>query len=153
MLLVVDGIVMTQGSLDAINPNSVETVEILKRNNAAIYGTAGGAGVIVVTTRQGTSSSGTGSKEMSPGVYSFTPNGLYKAKEFYSPQYDVNQPASKLPDARTTIFWKPDVVTGADGSAAFNFFNADGAGTYRVVIEGIDSKGNLGRQVYKYKVE
>lgn len=153
MLLIVDGIVMTQGSLDAINPNSVETVEILKRSNAAIYGIAGGAGVIVITTRQGASSSGTASKEMSPGVYSFTPNGLYKAKEFYTPRYGVNQPASKLPDARTTIFWKPDVVTGADGSAAFNFFNADGVGAYRVVIEGTDSKGNLGRQVYKYKVE
>lgn len=34
-----------------------------------------------------------------------------------------------------------------------NFFNAGSKGTYRVVIEGIDGDGNLGRQVYRYKVE
>jgi hypothetical protein len=154
MLIVIDG---TRGArndgIDAIAPRAVETVEILKGNNAAIYGLEGGAGAIVITTRQGSSTRAIASKEMAPGVYSLTPNGFYKAKEFYSPHYDVAQPAAKLPDMRTTIFWKPDVVTGADGSAAFNFFNADGTGTYRVEIEGIDSKGNLGRLVYKYKVE
>ncbi|MDB4920462.1 carboxypeptidase regulatory-like domain-containing protein [Mucilaginibacter sp.] len=154
MLIIIDG---TKGArndgIDAIAPRAVETVEILKGNNAAIYGLEGGAGAIVITTRQGSSTRAIVSKEMAPGVYSLTPNGFYKAKEFYSPRYDVKLPATKLPDTRTTIFWKPDVVTGADGSVAFNFFNADGAGTYRVEIEGIDSKGNLGRLVYKYKVE
>jgi hypothetical protein len=44
-------------------------------------------------------------------------------------------------------------VTHNEGKASFGFFNADGKGTYRVVVEGIDSDGNLGRQVYRYKVE
>ena len=89
---------------------------------------------------------------MSPGVYSFTPAGFYKAKEFYSPQYNVAD-ASKAPDNRTTIYWNPNVVTDSGGNGAVSFFNADGTGTYRVVIEGIDGDGNLGRQVYRYKVE
>jgi len=33
------------------------------------------------------------------------------------------------------------------------FYNADGQGSYRIVIEGMDEKGNIGRQVYRYKVE
>ncbi len=152
MLLVVDGTV-TSGSVDNINPVAVETVEVLKGNNAAIYGVAGGPGVLVITTRQGTISSDAANKEMSPGVYSFTPTGYYKAKEFYAPYYDATQTDNKLPDMRTTIFWKPNVITDDDGNASFNFYNSDGTGTYMIVVEGIDIKGNLGRTVYRYKVQ
>jgi len=89
---------------------------------------------------------------MAPGVYSFIPPGYYKAREFYSPKYNVAE-ANKAPDTRTTIFWAPNLVTDPDGNAAVAFFNSDGTGTYRVVVEGIDTKGNLGRQVFKYKVQ
>ncbi|WP_295796546.1 carboxypeptidase-like regulatory domain-containing protein [Mucilaginibacter sp.] len=150
MLIVVDGIVGGK-TIEDIPPRIVETVEILKENNSSIYGVAGGGGVIVITTRQNLSGGATISKEMAPGVYSFTPAGFYKAKEFYSPQYNVAD-ASKGPDNRTTIYWNPNVVTDSGGNGAISFFNADGTGTYRVVIEGIDLNGNLGRQVFKYKV-
>ena len=152
MLIVVDGVIGGAGSagIDVIPPRTVETVEILKENNATIYGVRGGGGVMVITTRQNLGSTLV-SKEMSPGVYSFTPAGFYKAKEFYSPQYNVAD-ASKAPDNRTTIYWNPNVVTDSGGNGAVSFFNADGTGTYRVVIEGIDVNGNLGRQVFKYRV-
>jgi uncharacterized protein YfaS (alpha-2-macroglobulin family) len=57
------------------------------------------------------------------------------------------------PDLRTTIYWNPNIITGNDGKTTFEFFNADGKGTYRVVIEGIDNNGTPGRRVYRYKVE
>jgi TonB-dependent SusC/RagA subfamily outer membrane receptor len=154
MLVVVDGTEMGQGyNIDAYNPGAVEAVEILKGANAAIYGMAGGQGVMVITTRLGGGSEAIVSTEMSPGIFSIEPKGFYKAREFYSPQYDANQPANKLSDQRTTIFWKPDVITDTGGNASFNFFNADSKGTYRVEVEGFDSKGNLGMQVFRYKVE
>ncbi|MDO3640582.1 TonB-dependent receptor plug domain-containing protein [Mucilaginibacter sp. L3T2-6] len=154
MLVVVDGVIggAGRGGLDAIAPRTVETVEILKPNNAAIYGMAGGGGAIIITSRENISDPLTESRETAPGVFSFTPQGFYKAKEFYSPQYNVTD-ESKLPDNRTTIFWKPNIVTDNDGNAAMAFYNADGTGTYRVVIEGIDVNGNIGRQVFKYKVQ
>ncbi len=153
MLLVVDGAEIGQGAnIDQYNPGSIETVEILKGPNAAIYGIEGGQGVIVLTSRQGGQKTEVLSKEMSPGIFSIQPKGFYKAREFYAPAYN-GQPASSLPDTRTTIFWKPDVNTDADGNATLNFFNADGTGNYRVVVEGMDTKGNLGRQVFRYKVE
>ena len=80
------------------------------------------------------------------------PKGFFKALEFYSPVYNA-QTAVNRPDQRTTIFWKPDVITDAFGNSTFNFFNADGKGTYRVEVQGMDSKGNLGLQVLRYKVE
>lgn len=154
MLVVVDGTEVGQGvNIDTYNPGSVETVEILKGGNAAIYGMAGGQGVMVITTRQGGVSEQIVSTEMSPGIFSIEPKGFYKAREFYSPRYDANQSANKLPDQRATIFWKPDVITDTGGNATFNFFNADSKGTYRVEVEGFDSKGNLGMQVFRYKVE
>lgn len=55
--VVVDGIPLskTGGSLSDINPNDIESVEVLKDASAvAIYGTNGANGVILVTTKRGT---------------------------------------------------------------------------------------------------
>jgi uncharacterized protein YfaS (alpha-2-macroglobulin family) len=56
-------------------------------------------------------------------------------------------------DLRTTIYWNPNIITDKKGNASFEFFNADTKGNYRIVVEGIDENGHLGRQVYSYKVE
>jgi hypothetical protein len=154
MMVTVDGTILPPGSaIDDISPATVETVEILKQDNAAIYGENSNAGVMVITTRQMAGTTEAISKETSPGIFVINPLGYYKAREFYSPIYNADVPASKFPDTRTTIFWKPDVNTDASGNAALNYFNADGTGTYRVVIEGMDANGNLGRQVIRYKVQ
>ncbi len=52
-LVIVDGV---PSSLDGLNPNDIESIEILKdASSAAIYGSTGGNGVILVTTKKGTS--------------------------------------------------------------------------------------------------
>ncbi|MDJ1495249.1 TonB-dependent receptor [Cytophagaceae bacterium DM2B3-1] len=56
--IVVDGIPLskTGGSLNDINPNDIESMEILKDASAvAIYGVNGSNGVILITTKRGTS--------------------------------------------------------------------------------------------------
>jgi len=51
-LVVIDGII--GGNLDNVDPNDIESIEVLKDASAsAIYGTRGSAGVILVTTRKG----------------------------------------------------------------------------------------------------
>lgn len=85
-------------------------------------------------------------------VANFQSAGLYKAREFYSPQYNKINESSTKPDLRTTIYWNPAVIT-ENGKASFDYFNADTKGTYRVTIEGIDIDGNLGRQVYTYMAQ
>ena len=57
--IVVDGIPLSKsgGSLNDINPNDIASMEILKDASAvAIYGTNGANGVILITTKRGTSS-------------------------------------------------------------------------------------------------
>lgn len=52
-LYVVDGVVQTAG-ISAINPNNIESIEVLKDASAtAIYGTRGSNGVILITTKRG----------------------------------------------------------------------------------------------------
>ncbi|MGZ3946455.1 MAG: TonB-dependent receptor plug domain-containing protein, partial [Mucilaginibacter sp.] len=138
-------------SLDQVNPNDIETVEVLKFATASIYGVNGGAGVIILTSKQGKA---TNLNDIaSIGVLPIAVQGFYKARVFYAPKYDASIPPDNGTDLRSTIYWQPELTTDKDGNASFGFYNADGKGSYRVVVEGIDEKGNIGRQVYRYKVQ
>lgn len=149
MMIVIDGAI-TSGNIDNIHPADVETVEILKGANASIYGLGAGAGVMVINTKQGGNNDEVISKEMAPGVLSLSPQGFYRAREFYMPVYDAK---IKSPWAdRPTIYWKPNLTTNDAGNAAFDYFN-EGPGRYRIVIEGIDNAGNIGHAVYTYNVQ
>jgi len=81
------------------------------------------------------------------------PKGYSLVKEFYAPQYNHGTVEDKWADYRTTIFWNADVRTTKTGEAFVNYFNAGRPGTYRIIIEGINSQGQLGRQILRYQVE
>ncbi len=154
MKIIIDGTMQENEAdlLDNISPGDVESVEVLDNmHTTAIYGAQGSAGLIIITLKQGRKQNNY--YHYSPGVVTYMPKGFCLAKEFYSPQYDNPHTNQQMADLRSTIYWNPTVVTGQDGKASFEFFNADGKGTYRVVVEGIDVEGNLGRQVYRYKVD
>jgi TonB-dependent starch-binding outer membrane protein SusC len=56
-LIVLDGVI--GASIDAVDPNDIESFDVLKdASAAAIYGTRGAAGVILITTKKGTSKKG-----------------------------------------------------------------------------------------------
>jgi TonB-dependent SusC/RagA subfamily outer membrane receptor len=152
MQLVIDGIYVEPGFLMSINPNDVETVEVLRSaGNTAIYGIRGGGGVLIITTKRGERNSSYTS--YAPGIIDFNPQGFYKGREFYVPNYDDPKINEKIRDLRSTVYWNPSVITDSTGKAVVEFFNADGAGNYRTVIEGIDADGNLGRKEFRYVVE
>lgn len=53
-LYVVDGVVVDIGGIDYLNPNDIESIEVLKdAASAAIYGARSSAGVILITTKKG----------------------------------------------------------------------------------------------------
>jgi len=55
-LIVVDGVPLSGGSLNAINPNEIESYTVLKDASAtAIYGSRATAGVVIITTKKGRS--------------------------------------------------------------------------------------------------
>jgi len=147
MMVILDGS-KTDGDLNELTGLDVESVEVLKTLAAtAIYNAP--YGVLIINTRSGLQAEDVASI----GVLPISPKGFYIAREFYSPKYDQTNLTNNRPDLRSTIFWKPELVTDKDGNASFEYYNADGTGSYRIVVEGIDDKGNIGRQVYRYKVE
>lgn len=54
-LYVVDGVPLSSGGIEFLNPKDIETIDVLKDASAtAIYGSRGANGVIIITTKRGT---------------------------------------------------------------------------------------------------
>jgi TonB-dependent SusC/RagA subfamily outer membrane receptor len=152
MQLILDGMYVEPNFLSSINPNDVETIEVLKSGGTtAIYGIRGGGGVLVINTKR--AEANRDYRSYAPGIMSYRPKGISKAREFYSPNYDDPATDSRIADLRTTVYWNPNVVSDSTGKAAVEFFNADGTGNYKAIIEGINLNGTLGRNIYRYSVK
>lgn len=161
MLIVVDGV--AGRSLDEVTSSDVASVEVLRGGGAAaLYGVRAGNGVLIITTKKG----GVDylKYEMEHYVPGYTKplpklityhfqNGYDTRRQFYSPDYDNPATNRQMADQRTTIYWNPNIVTDSNGKASVDFFNSDGAATYRVITEGLDGLGKLGRQLFKYQVK
>jgi TonB-dependent SusC/RagA subfamily outer membrane receptor len=149
--IILDGMYVDPDFLNSISIQDVESIEILKNiGNTAIYGIRGGSGVIIINTKRG--KPGYVNNTYAPGIMIYSPIGLFKPKEFYVPNYNDPKINNLVADLRTTIFWNPHIVPETTGKAEVNFFNADGTGNYKVVIEGMDLNGHIGRKVIHYQV-
>ena len=126
-------------------------VNIFNGPSAVAFGMHGSNGVVSITTRRGSNSDINIEK---PNHAVYNPLGYQKPVEFYSPKYETLEAKhSVIPDLRTTIFWKPDIVISDDGKVSFDFYTSDFRTTYSAVIEGITSDGRMVRQVEKIRVE
>ena len=69
--------------------------------------------------------------------------GYTKYQEFFSPNYS-DSVKSFAPDARTTLYWNPYVLTNAKShKVQLEFYNNDISKRLRVVLEGINAEGKL----------
>lgn len=132
----------------SILPQDIAKIEVV-RHNVAVRNYLGrnDAGYVLIFTKLGSSR-----KEYNPSVVNVTPKGYNKVRTFYSPVYETSA-NTQIPDLRTTVYWNPYLKTDEKGQTSFSFYNADGPGTYKIVVEGIDAAGELGRQVYTYTVQ
>ncbi|MCC8409519.1 TonB-dependent receptor plug domain-containing protein [Mucilaginibacter sp. UR6-1] len=154
MTVLIDGMAQGDDALRNITPFDVETVEVLRSGGkSAIYGFQGANGVIIITTKRGDGGFKSSYDGNPPGVVMYTPLGYYVSRAFYSPKYDVPDKNTNMADMRSTIYWNPNIYCDGKTPAEVSYFNADGKGSYRVVVEGIDDAGHIGRQVYRYKVQ
>lgn len=145
--------------LMSVQSGEVESVEVFTKDELGtvnrMYNTNG---VLVVNTKKAPKGVKMSMEEFkklipAPNILKFSPKGFSKQREFYSPKYVNPANTYTFNDLRTTIYWNPAVVTNALGPLALEYYNADGNGTYRAVIEGIDKNGNVSRFVYRYTVK
>jgi hypothetical protein len=117
----------------------IESVEIFKGTEAAIFGGSGGA-IAIFTKRADPNYKGE-DKGPAPGIAVVRLPGFYEAREFYQPRYNAlltNPPA----DPRvSTLYWNPLVSTNSKGEAEIHFFTADGGGSFQAVAEGLTTDG------------
>jgi len=158
MGIFINGMNVDVNQINTLNASEIESIEIFLRDELGLVNRANNVnGVIVINQKKapkGQKISKAQLLDMLPKNYelTFSPQGYNKEKQFYSPRYDVPANMNRN-DLRTTIYWNPKIVTDATGNSSVEFYNADGKGQYKVIIEGIDANGNIGRSVMKYLVK
>lgn len=154
-----DGMPVDEHSLSSVRPEEVAAIEIfLKDDLGTVSRLYQNDGVISIMTHKKESNdqprmSLAEIESMLPksNVIDMYPLGYVKERKFYIPKYET-QESRNTNDYRTTIYWNPHVKTVGDEETTLNFYNGDGNGKYKVVVEGIDELGNVGRKVYRYEV-
>jgi len=144
--------------LEQVSIYDVESFDLFLGASAGVFGVQGSNGAISITTTRGIDDINRAMKYREVNNSNstvFTPLGYQKPVEFYSPDYEkLDAKYLTIPDYRTTIFWKPDLVISEENKeATFDFYTSDFPTTYSVVIEGLTTTGKIIRQVEKIIVE
>ncbi|MCD6597495.1 MAG: TonB-dependent receptor plug domain-containing protein [Bacteroidales bacterium] len=148
-LFLLDGNPVPEEVIQNIPMNDIDVVEVLKANDAAIFGVNGGAGVISIFTKQGD-----GTKYIvpySPGIISKKIIGYSSYRQFYSPKYTPENIGSEQPDHRLCLYWNPNIIT-ENGRAFLSFFTSDDISHYKIFVEGISDNGEICLGVSEFSV-
>jgi hypothetical protein len=116
---------------------NVEFIDILSGPRATIFGSTGAGGVVLIYTRLSGSNK---QRERPRGLLAFTHPGYHKAKEFYSPDYDLKKKEKTIPDFRPTLYWNPELKFKKK-NAEIQFYTSDQPGNFVIRVEGIYSDG------------
>ena len=123
--------------LDFIPMTQIARVDVFKTGQTVLWGSAGGGGVISITTKSGDSE---WSKFASgPTVHqSVVPLGYQRVADFESADTSRN---------RRTVYWNPLLL-----SDTVSFRLGDTPGSYLVVLEGVTSEGRLVHEEIPFEV-
>ncbi len=147
-LYVIDG-VPTQGTLNQINPNDIESMQVLKDASAAsIYGARAANGVVIITTKRG----GEGEPKINFDMYTGTQQlgktlDLMNTKELGQYYYESEIGAGKAPGTSPSAQYR----FGADGSqtiADYIYPNVYGALPANFTYTNNIADPNLGRTAF-----
>ena len=151
---IVDGQRTILSPVEGIDPDVLESIEMLESEvyTMAYWGEFGGPVdiVFILTTKPGRSA--WKNSRTDPGRITIDPPGLHISRTYYKPTYEVDSDRSKYTDLRTSIHWEPGIVVNTSGKASFDFFTSDEVGDYVIILEGLDLRGRLYREVLKFGV-
>lgn len=146
-LYIVDGVPVIAGAFASINPNDIESVSILKDAAAkSIYGSQAGAGVILVTTKQGRKGDLRVEYIGSIGI-SLRPQAKFNmmsTAQITQMQKDLKLIDQATYDARNLIDTKWDDIFLRTGLTMSNDLSVSGGGgntTFKFSLGHLDQKG------------
>ena len=143
-LIMIDGISSMGGveDLGFMTVDDIDNIQVFKGATAAFFGPGSSNGVISITTKRGE----VGVARRPISMATVTPLGCQKPEKFYVPKYDVQSVRDGVnPDLRTTIYWNPSLSSDSSGNVNVQFYTADQANDYSVVLEGITKAGEICR--------
>lgn len=150
MQVVLDGMYIEADMISTINTFDIESIEVLRNMNyTSIYGSYGGNGLIIITSKTGKVSRGYTPK----GILTYQPKGLHMNRTFYKPTYEVDSQQALQNDWRSTIHWEANLITDDKGKGKFDFYTGDAKGEYLMIIEGVSVDGRLLRKEVEIKVD
>lgn len=155
----VSGMPVDVSYLHSIQPSGIESIQVfLDDGMTGINQRSNTSGVVVINLKEvkkGVQISRQELRDLFPpsNILKFNPKGYSVDRVFYVPRYTAPRSSLQGKDNRSTVYWNPLLSTDQAGNTEFDYFTADDKGTYRVVVEGIDSDGHIGRAVYRYNVE
>ena len=120
----------------------MSSLSLLRGADAAILGSRGSAGAIVITLKDG--------KDLpakpAQGIITCTPLGYSDSVEFYAPAYDTPEKKdAQRTDLRSTIYWNPSLQLNAEGT--IEYYTPDSTAPEDITIEGVDKNGKACRIV------
>ena len=128
--------------IDMLQSIPMTEVAMIKVFDPPFFGASGGGagGAVAVYTKKGGSAN-----PMVTGLNMATLYGFSAIKEFYVPDYSTI--SNDIPDYRTTLYWQPFLLMDAKNKrVTIPFVNNDTGKKIRVIIEGINEKGQVTRE-------
>ena len=145
-VIVVDDVVYEDDNdiLTMIQTSDMSSLSLLRGADAAILGSRGSAGAIVITLKDG--------KDIparpAQGIITCTPLGYSDSVEFYHPTYDTPEKKNdQRSDLRSTIYWNPTLQLDANGKATIEYYTPDSTAPEDIIIEGVDKNGKICRTI------
>lgn len=145
-VIVIDDVVYEDDNdiLTMIQTSDMSSLSLLRGADAAILGSRGAAGAIVITLKEGKDLPARPAR----GIITCTPLGYSDSVEFYQPTYDTPEKKNaRRSDLRSTIYWTPALQLNAEGKATIEYYTPDSTAPEDIIIEGVDKNGKVCRIV------
>lgn len=155
-MVVIDGVPVSASGWESLPVSQINSVTVMKGSAAtALYGSRAHNGVIVISTKGNISNPNNlnikigKKKDLHRSYYSGRYFQNENAKEFYIPKYESLKTSDKN-DFRQCIYWNYNLTTDEKGEAEFHFYNSDESTVFRIIAEGFDGNGSVGRSEKTY---
>ncbi|WP_018630498.1 hypothetical protein [Niabella aurantiaca] len=137
VLVLLDGVPLADyNSIFNYNPYKVKRLDVVPRRY--LIGSSLYSGIVSFQTY----TSAFDGFELDPSAVAIDYEGLQLQRIFYAPVYaDGNKGDLRIPDNRTTLLWKPDIELNSRQPLSLDCFTSDFRGDYKIVLQGISSKG------------
>ncbi len=138
-LILVDGVETDMSLLSSISTDDIAKIETIKGPGAAVFGSQGANGAILIYTKMGKGANT--SKKVFHSIV-MPVNGYQNTRFFYSPDYSKPNPLEKdKADIRNTLYWNPYIQPDEKGNANISYYNNEVDTTVNLNLQGITNNG------------